>query len=252
MVSDTLYQKLGVLQLMQILQELHRRGCQGLRWFSYMAPTGMSLRCHITTADNIVMNRELRHFDEEHTFSLSTDIPDTGEDIHDFIGDIVSKSPLLHDARKIKDSEYVSWFNDIVEQTKDGEFPIFNDEWFSAPIGQIKVGKNNYPGPPMRIKLICWNIDGIKAKFEVLKSLVAEHSPDIICLQKVKNINNSSAVDLPGYIRTDSVASYTGVTTYYKKYQKQWSIIRSAILSADFGIALEYSGSKLFNDTSVW
>lgn len=217
MLSENLYKKLGIIQLMQILQELHRSGYQGLRWFPYMAPTGMSLRCHITTADNIVMNRELRYFDEEHTFSLSTAIPDAREDIHDFIGNVVRESPLLYRARKIKDSEYISWFNDIVERAKSGEFPIFNGEWFSAPIGQIIVGKNYYPGPPMRMKLISWNINGIKAKFEALKALVAEHSPDIICLQKVKDISKSNAFDLPGYTRKDSVASYAGVTTYYKE-----------------------------------
>lgn len=48
-----LQKHLGALEFMLILQELHRRGYQKLRWYSYMSPNGVALRCHITTADNI-------------------------------------------------------------------------------------------------------------------------------------------------------------------------------------------------------
>ena len=41
-------ENLGAYELMQILHELHKLGYQKLRWMSYMAPTGLALRCHIT------------------------------------------------------------------------------------------------------------------------------------------------------------------------------------------------------------
>ena len=44
---------------MKILHELHKLGYQKFRWMSYMASTGLSLRCHITTQDHIVVNQEI-------------------------------------------------------------------------------------------------------------------------------------------------------------------------------------------------
>lgn len=52
-------ENLGAYELMQILHELHKLGYQKLRWMSYMAPTGLALRCHITTQDHICANREI-------------------------------------------------------------------------------------------------------------------------------------------------------------------------------------------------
>jgi len=60
-----LQKHLGALEFMLILQELHRRGYQKLRWYSYMSPNGVALRCHITTADNIWGNRDLVRQTEE-------------------------------------------------------------------------------------------------------------------------------------------------------------------------------------------
>lgn len=58
-MSESKLKNLGAYELMQILHELHKLGYQKLRWMSYMAPSGLSLHCHITTQDHICANREL-------------------------------------------------------------------------------------------------------------------------------------------------------------------------------------------------
>ena len=58
-MAESKLKNLGAYELMQILHELHKLGYQKLRWMSYMAPTGLSLRCHITTQDHICANREI-------------------------------------------------------------------------------------------------------------------------------------------------------------------------------------------------
>ena len=53
------FHNLGAYELMQILHELHKLGYQKFSWMSYIAPSGLSLRCHITTQDHICANREI-------------------------------------------------------------------------------------------------------------------------------------------------------------------------------------------------
>ena len=53
-------------------------------------------------------------------------------------------------------------------------------------------------------RIISWNIDGIKAHFAALKQLVADHDPDILCLQKFKCSGDPSPFELPGYRMTVS------------------------------------------------
>ena len=37
------------------------------------------------------------------------------------------------------------------------------------------------------MRIISWNINGIKAHFDALQQLVNSYEPDILCLQKVKS-----------------------------------------------------------------
>lgn len=65
-------------------------------------------------------------------------------------------------------------------------------------------------------RIISWNIDGIKAHFAALKQLVADHDPDILCLQKFKCSGDPSPFELPGYRMTVSPGPWAGVATYVR------------------------------------
>ncbi len=211
-------QEMGVLQLMQMLQELHRRGSQKLRWFSCIATNGCALRCHITTQDNIRCNREIYSVNADCCLGISISRPDSGNDGRRYADCFERDMPRLLEKGRGKDREYVYWFNQIVYEALKGKLPSFYGEWWVASLGRIKVGDNIIPGPPMTMRIISWNIDGINAKFEALKKLVADHDPDVICLQKVKDINCSKEFSLYGYIRKDSPGRYAGVATFIKEY----------------------------------
>lgn len=219
MISET-FQKLGVTEWMLLLKELHTLGYQKLRWFSYMAPNGCALRCHITTQDNIFANRDICSLDDSQAFYTSTGNPRSGDDVKPLVRQLLPEmSDELLEKGKGEDADYVAWYDTILTRAlgKD-EFPLFNGEFYSAPLGHIIIGQDVCRTPPMKLRLVSWNIDGIKAHFDALKQLCAEYAPDIICLQKVKDSHTSQEFELPGYIRHQSNAPYAGVATYVKEY----------------------------------
>jgi exodeoxyribonuclease-3 len=52
------------------------------------------------------------------------------------------------------------------------------------------------------MKLYSWNVNGIRAviKKGAFQSFMAEHQPDIICLQETKAQQGQAEIDLPGYV----------------------------------------------------
>ena len=80
-MNERKLQKIGVYELMQVLHELHNMGYQKLRWMSYMAPSGCSLRCHITTQDHIIANQEIDWQKADEVFASSVGAMTTGEGI---------------------------------------------------------------------------------------------------------------------------------------------------------------------------
>lgn len=208
---------LGVYELMQILHELHRLGYQKLRWMSYMSPNGCSLRCHITTQDHIIANIDILFDDtDEEVWHSSTGAMTTGKDIKPLVKTFMDNTPRLLEIGKGDDPEYVEWFNKLLSFAAEGHAPVFYDEFWSLPAGRIQVGKFTMPAPPATMRLVSWNIDGIKAHFEALKKLVSRYSPEIICLQKVKDINDSPEFEIAGYRRECFSSPYAGVATYVK------------------------------------
>ncbi len=211
------FHKLGVYELMKILHELHKLGYQKLRWMSYMAPSGLSLRCHITTQDHICANREIVFDgDPNEIWFTSTGVMTTGEDMKPLVKTFMNENPRLLEIGKGNDPEYVEWFNKLLSFAAEGQTPIFYGEYWSLPMGYIKVGQNTMPTPSTTMRLISWNIDGIKAHFEALQTLINEYSPEIICLQKVKDIKDSPEFEISGYKRECFSAPYTGIVTYVK------------------------------------
>lgn len=216
-MTESKLKSLGAYELMKILHELHKLGYQKLRWMSYMAPSGMSLRCHITTQDHIIVNQEII-FDNNQgeVWFASVGAMTTGEDIKPLVKTFMDENPRLLEIGKGEDSEYVEWFSKLLSLAKKGQTPIFYGDYWTLPIGRIKVGKDTMPTPPTSMRLISWNIDGIKAHFDALKNLVDEYSPEVICLQKVKDIKDSPEFEIDGYKRECFSAPHAGVATYVK------------------------------------
>lgn len=209
--------KLGAYELMQILHELHKLGYQKLRWMSYMAPSGLSLRCHITTQDHIIVNQEIIFDDNQgEVWFTSVGAMTTGEDIKPLVRTFMDENPRLLEIGNGEDSEYVEWFNKLLSLAKKGQTPVFYGDYWTLPIGRFKVGKDTMPTPPTSMRLMSWNIDGIKAHFDALKKLVDEYSPEVVCLQKVKDIKNSPEFEIDGYKRECFLTPYAGVATYVK------------------------------------
>jgi len=208
---------LGTFEWMQILHELHKLGYQKLRWMSCMAPSGLSLRCHITTQEHICVNREIVFTgDPNEIWCTSTGTMTTGEDIKPLVKTFMDENPRLLEIGNGEDVEYVEWFNKLLSFAAKGQTPVFYGEYWSLPMGRIRVGQYAMSTPSTTMRLISWNIDGIKAHFEALKKLIREYSPEIICLQKVKDIKDSPEFEIEGYKRECFSAPYAGVATYVK------------------------------------
>ena len=216
-MSESNLENLGIYELMQILHELHKLGYQKLRWMSYMAPSGLSLRCPITTQDHICVNREIVFGgDPNEIWCASIGAMTTGEDIKPLVKTFMYENPRLLEIGKGNDPEYVEWFKKLLSFAAEGQTLVFYGEYWSLPMGRIKVGQSKMPTPPTTMRLISWNIDGIKAHFEALKNLINEYSPEIICLQKVKDIKDSPEFEIDGYKRECFSAPYAGIATYIK------------------------------------
>lgn len=148
---ETNLRQLGVLQLMLLLQSLHKMGYERLRWFSYMAPNGCAMRCHITTANNIIRNEFINNL-HKNTWYLSTGNADNGEnDITPYLDTLTREMGCeLLKLGNGEDKPYVEWFDHLVEKAKKGKFPIFCADFWKVPKGMIEVGNEQYPCPPIR------------------------------------------------------------------------------------------------------
>jgi exodeoxyribonuclease-3 len=71
------------------------------------------------------------------------------------------------------------------------------------------------------MKIISWNVNGIRAviKKGSFQSFMAEHKPDILCLQETKAEKGQAVIDLPGYEEYWSSAvkkGYSGTAIFTK------------------------------------
>ena len=142
--------KMGILQYMLILQQAHLRGYQKLRWLSESSPSGMSVRCHITTGDNIVNNKEIRDFENPNRCSTAVWQLDGGDTRRPEVlfQLFASEHRELLRSGIGRDPDYVQWFNGLVEKAREGKVPLFYYDYWNVPEGWIKVGDEFYPCPP--------------------------------------------------------------------------------------------------------
>jgi exodeoxyribonuclease III len=52
-----------------------------------------------------------------------------------------------------------------------------------------------FPRDRGRMKIATWNINGIKARIEGLKTWLAESAPDVVCLQEIKSVDEGFPTD---------------------------------------------------------
>lgn len=207
---------LGAYEWMLILHELHKLGYQKLCWMSYMAPNGCCLRCHIATQDYISANHEiLFEGNDGKIWFTSVGIMSTGKDIKPLVKTFTNENLRLFEIGIGDDLGYVEWFNKLLSFVAKGQMPVFYGEYWPLLIWRIKEGQYTMPIPPTTIRLISWNIDGVKAHFETLKNFVSEYYPEAICLQKIKD---SPEFEIEVYKRECFSAPYAGIATYVKNY----------------------------------
>jgi exodeoxyribonuclease-3 len=71
------------------------------------------------------------------------------------------------------------------------------------------------------MKIVTWNINGIKARIEVLKAWLKESDPDIVCLQEIKSVDEGfprEEIENMGYhVETNGQKGFNGVAILSKK-----------------------------------
>lgn len=210
---DILYHASG-LDIMLMLDKLHKMGYERLRWFSYMAPNGCALRCHITLATNICCDRDIVDYGHDKVLSTSVGSFDAKTDVDEMVKTFLAAFPQLAKAGKGKDTRYRAWYKELLKLAKKGKVPEFNGEYFTVPLGKIRLNNDFFQAPPGTLRLISWNIDGLKAKWQSLMQLIKKYSPDVICLQKAKH--SGEVLNIEGYRCFLSSAPYAGVCTYIR------------------------------------
>lgn len=73
--------------------------------------------------------------------------------------------------------------------------------------------------PNRTLRLISWNINGIKSHYNELKELATQYNPDFICLQKVKSKEGVDPYPIEGYKRLwrpCDYGQYSGVAAYLR------------------------------------
>lgn len=183
-----------------------------LRWFSYVAPNGCALRCHITLETNICSDRDIISFDDDKVLGVSVGNFESKADIDALVKTFLESFPQLAKAGKKKDARYRAWYKELIKHAKKGSMPEFNGEYFTAPLGKIRINNDLFPAPPASLRMISWNIDGLKAKWQALEILIKKYSPDVICLQKAKH--SGEVINIDGYHSVLLSAPYAGVCTY--------------------------------------
>ncbi|EJN01609.1 exodeoxyribonuclease III [Phyllobacterium sp. YR531] len=70
------------------------------------------------------------------------------------------------------------------------------------------------------MKIVTWNINGVKARIEVLKAWLRESDPDIVCLQEIKSVDEGfprEEIEALGYhVETNGQKGFNGVAILSK------------------------------------
>lgn len=90
------------------------------------------------------------------------------------------------------------------------------------------------------MKIISWNVAGIKARVNDIERLIQEYQPDIVCLQKIRT---DKAPDFDGYrVHVDCADQWSGVATYVHS-----CLDEKFIESDSHHLILEFDGFVIVN-----
>jgi endonuclease/exonuclease/phosphatase family metal-dependent hydrolase len=73
---------------------------------------------------------------------------------------------------------------------------------------------------PLPVKIATWNINGVKARLETVKSWLEQATPDIACLQEIKSVDENfpreAFEDLGYHVETHGQKGFNGVAILSK------------------------------------
>ena len=153
--SDTAYQ--SATRLLCMIHELHRMGCQHVRFSSGLAPSGLYWRCSITHAGNMSDDGlAVKEFTEGEVASYSTSQYDryfdwsdaSGRSAEDLAAMFAERFPQIVQKGKGRDWAYAGWLTEIIGRAKHGAEPTLPVFFADYP---IKLEPTDIP-PPVRIR----------------------------------------------------------------------------------------------------
>lgn len=84
------------------------------------------------------------------------------------------------------------------------------------------------------MRIISWNINSIAKRFDEVKELIEQYSPDFLCLQKVRCKDNRERFNINGYVLLSSqqdIGDWSGVMVYAKSSMAEAKRIMTPDLS---------------------
>lgn len=89
--------------------------------------------------------------------------------------------------------------------------------WAKGPCLPCPARAHNHYG----MKIATWNINGVKARIDNLQHWLRESSPDIVCLQEIKSVDEQFPrleIEALGYhVETHGQKGFNGVALLSKK-----------------------------------
>lgn len=148
------HRTLGAIDVILMLEELHRRGYERLRFFGYTSPNGMAYRVHIAHRDAMRENGyELEGDPVWHMAVGSDSCGVTPETLADEFLREYADHPDVNRA-KAEDPEYVQWFARVADLARKGVYLSPYSEYRDSclPRGFIYTigdGEERVPLPPV-------------------------------------------------------------------------------------------------------
>ena len=148
------HRTLGAIDVILMLEELHRRGYERLRFFGYTSPNGMAYRVHIAHRDAMRENGYELEGDPIWYMAVgSNSCGVTPETLADEFLREYADHPDLNRA-KADDPEYVLWFARVADLARKGVYLSPYSEYRDSclPRGFIYTigdGEERVPLPPL-------------------------------------------------------------------------------------------------------
>ena len=114
---------LGARDVILLLEELHKRGYERMRFFGYLSPNGMAYRVHLAHRDAMSENGYELEGEAIWYSSVGPDCCGLSADslADEFLEEFAEHPDLLR--AKAVDSDYVQWFRRVVELACRGIYP---------------------------------------------------------------------------------------------------------------------------------